>query len=76
MNLYVAFQTKDVWDSAEAGEVGPRGRKVTAEVKLLDLDPEGGRRLELQDHAPSLLRQVQQDVHSHHDLHLVVDLLW
>ena len=76
MNLYVAFQTEDVWDSAETGEVGPRGREVAAEVKLLDLGPEGGRRLELQDHAPSLLRQVQQDVHSHHDLHLVVDLLW
>ena len=68
--------TEDVWDSAETDEAGPCGREVTSEVKLLNLDHEGGRRLELQDLAPSHLRQVHEDLAGHHDLHLVVDLLW
>ena len=47
--------THNAWDSSETGEAGPGGREVTAEVKFLDLDQEGGRRLELQDHAPTHL---------------------
>ena len=47
--------TQYVWDSSETCEAGPNGREVTPEVKLLNLDQEGRRRLELQDHAPALL---------------------